>query len=589
MERKALAIANNDIVYLWWTYSEKIPNCLGFTIRRILKNKAPVALPAFVGFKPKKKNDQPPIKYPTTDYWPIQSYQWKDLFVPEETEVGYEIAPVTGTPDEKLKEIQGLAIRTNSTKATDTIGRYRVVFNRGILSTQSLAKKLPKGKTGTPSAGALRKHIATVGDKIRMNLSGEAITALTSLLDRACNEGGRCYCALYELTDPELIAALQESKGHVEVILSNADSSEEDDEGKSKKVYDGTNKDSRKKLRKALGNALHDRLLAKGSYIGHNKFVVYVDKGNQPRAVLTGSTNWTPTGLCAQSNNILLIEDSKIAFQYLNYWQRLRDDEAEQSPDFRKENATALPTLNMGANQGNVHVWFTPDTAKKTKPKNNPPTPPDMAEVFEAIRSAEHGALFLLFSAGAPSILQQLTEVSRLRSEQKKPFFVRGAISDAKTANQFKTRVYNDSLLQAPNTLITGVAGIPDQFSYWEKELAKLGHAVIHDKILVIDPFGSKCVVVTGSHNLGFKASYSNDENFCIIRGNRAVAEAYTAHILDVVNHYNWRYKLWENKKKGEGFKTAFTDLYETDRWQDKYFKGGFLKNRDLFFFAGSD
>ena len=588
MESKALAIANNDIVYLWWTYSEKIPDCLGFTIRRILKNKPAVPLPTFVGFKPKKKGDQPPVEHPTTDYWPIQSYQWKDLFVPEETDVEYEIAPVTGTPDQKLKEIPGLAIRTNSTKATDTIGRYRVVFNRGIISTQSLAKKLKKGKTGSPSAAALRKHIGTIGDKIRMNLSGEAITALTCLLDRACNEGGRCYCALYELTDPELIAALEKSKGHVEVILSNADSSEEDDEGKTKKVYDGTNKDSREELRNVLGDGLHDRLLAKGSYIGHNKFVVYVDKDGEAQAVLTGSTNWTPTGLCAQSNNILLIEDRKIASQYFNYWQRLRDDEAKQGPDFREENATALPTLNMGANQGNVHVWFTPDTKNKTKPKNDPPTPPDMEEIFDAIRGAEHGALFLLFSAGTPSILQELTEVSRLRAEQNKPFFVRGAISDAKTANQFATRVYNDSLLKAPNKLITGVAGISDQFSYWEKELAKLGHAVIHDKILVIDPFSNKCVVVTGSHNLGFKASYSNDENLCIIRGNCAVAEAYTAHILDVVNHYNWRYKLWDDKKKGKSTKASFTDLYETDRWQDKYFKGNFLKNRDQFFFAGS-
>jgi phosphatidylserine/phosphatidylglycerophosphate/cardiolipin synthase-like enzyme len=63
-----------------------------------------------------------------------------------------------------------------------------------------------------------------------------------------------------------------------------------------------------------------------------------------------------------------------------------------------------------------------------------------------------------------------------------------------------------------------------DQFSYWEKELAKLGHAVNHDKIMVIDPFRDNCVVVTGSHNLGDKASYSNDENLCILRGNRATA-----------------------------------------------------------------
>jgi phosphatidylserine/phosphatidylglycerophosphate/cardiolipin synthase-like enzyme len=588
MKREALAIANNDLVYLWWTYAEKIPGCLGFTIRRHRAGKSPVALPAFVGFEPKKKGAPPPVKRPTTDYWPIQSYQWRDLFVPEEVEVEYEIVPVTGAPGEKLVEMPGLAVRTNAIKATDTIGRHRVVFNRGIISTQSLTEKLPKGKSGTPSAYALRKHIGEPGDKIRAGLAGEAIEALTSLLGRARTQGGKCYCALYELTDPELIEALVKAKGRVEVILANADTTKEDEDGGKQKVYDGTNAATRKKLRKALGPALHDRLLPKGNYIGHNKFVVYVNDARTPQAVVTGSTNWTSTGLCAQSNNVLILESKDIASRYLDYWQRMLADEAQQAAAFRADNAKEPPSLSLSPDQGHVRVWFSPNTERRTKPAKNSPVPPDMAEVFEAISGAQHGALFLLFSAGAPSILQKLSEVSQERAGAGRPFFVRGAVSDAKTATEFATRVYNDSLLKAPNRLITGVAGIPDQFSYWEKELAKLGHAVIHDKVLVIDPFGDDCVVVTGSHNLGFKASYSNDENLCIIRGNRAIAEAYTAHVLDVVNHYNWRHKLDQAKKKGEHSQKPFTDLDETDRWQNKYFQGNFLKNRDLFFFPSS-
>jgi phosphatidylserine/phosphatidylglycerophosphate/cardiolipin synthase-like enzyme len=580
MDKKALAIANNDLVYLWWTYSEKISDCLGFTIRRIQKGKSPVALPAFVGFKPLKKGDKQAHRQSNTDYWPIQSYQWKDLFVPEETEVEYDIVPVTGTPGRKLTDMAELAIRTNPVKATDTIGHHRVVFNRGIISTQSLSKKLPKGKAGSPSEAALRKHIKIPGDNIRTALAGEAIEALTSLLDRARSDGGKCYCALYELTDPELIAALKKSKGHVEVILTNADSTI-----KKRKVYDGTNKKYREELRKVLGNALHDRLLPKGSYIGHNKFVVYVNSAGTAKVALLGSINWTPTGLCAQSNNIIIIEDDDIAARYLDYWNRLIKDNAKQGPGLRSDNAKTPPQLSLGTTQGNARIWFSPNTKQRTKPAKNPPAPPDMAEVFQAISEAKYGVLFLLFSAGTPSILQQLTEVSKQRTDAEQPFFVRGAVSDARTANEFATSVYNDSLLKAPNRLITGIAGIPDQFSYWEKELAKLGHAVIHDKIVAIDPFSNDCVVVVGSHNLGYKASYSNDESLCIIRGNRTIAEAYTAHVLDVVNHYNWRYKLTENKKNGKSFNKAFTDLDDTDNWQNKYFRGSFLKNRDMFFF----
>ena len=40
------------------------------------------------------------------------------------------------------------------------------------------------------------------------------------------------------------------------------------------------------------------------------------------------------------------------------------------------------------------------------------------------------------------------------------------------------------------------------------------GGAIIHDKVVVIDPMDPQdCVVAFGSHNLGYKASYCNDEN----------------------------------------------------------------------------
>jgi len=45
-----------------------------------------------------------------------------------------------------------------------------------------------------------------------------------------------------------------------------------------------------------------DRMFNSTARIGHNKFAVYVKDG-RPVAVMSGSTNWTETGLCTQSNN----------------------------------------------------------------------------------------------------------------------------------------------------------------------------------------------------------------------------------------------------------------------------------------------
>jgi phosphatidylserine/phosphatidylglycerophosphate/cardiolipin synthase-like enzyme len=173
--------------------------------------------------------------------------------------------------------------------------------------------------------------------------------------------------------------------------------------------------------------------------------------------------------------------------------------------------------------------------------------------------------------------------------------FVRGAISDAKTAASAVTNIFSTDVLKKPDTYyegrITGVAAIPGPFSYFEKELLKIGFATIHDKTVVIDPFSKSPTVITGSHNLGYAASYKNDENMLIIE-DKAIAEAYAAHVLDVVNHFKWRYKL-QKKVRDAGAKTdaakakvlkkGWNDLDEFDKWMDSYFNTQGFISRDKF------
>lgn len=93
--------------------------------------------------------------------------------------------------------------------------------------------------------------------------------------------------------------------------------------------------------------------------------------------------------------------------------------------------------------------------------------------------------------------------------------------------------------------------------------------AIIHDKVVVIDPLSKDATVILGSHNLGFKASYSNDENMVILTGDQALAEAYAVHILDVFDHYRFRAVQAElegqHKKGWSGF------LDTDDSWLDAY------------------
>ena len=171
-----------------------------------------------------------------------------------------------------------------------------------------------------------------------------------------------------------------------------------------------------------------------------------------------------------------------------------------------------------------------------------------MAKVVECINKAQHAILFLVFYPGTPSIANWTAEALRAN----KNLFVRGCVTNKSASEGFyytlkgltvpkkkkgdKTPVKQDGRVFGAEAFDGKV--IPEG---WQKEILNAGFAIIHDKIVVIDPFDDDCVVITGSHNLGYKASYDNDENLAIIKGNKKIAMAYTTHVLDVYDHFSWR------------------------------------------------
>ena len=66
-------------------------------------------------------------------------------------------------------------------------------------------------------------------------------------------------------------------------------------------------------------------------------------------------------------------------------------------------------------------------------------------------------------------------------------------------------------------------AAIKNAFHNWQTEVMNQG-VHVHSKVVVIDPFGKNPVVITGSHNLGYKASTKNDDNMVIVEGNAPLA-----------------------------------------------------------------
>lgn len=541
---KAKAFASDAIVFLCWLLEEKIPDCLGFSITRIdVASGEREVLRTFMPFAGAENKEWK--SRPSTE-WPIQKCDWMDFSVKTGTTYQYEIKPMVGKPGE-LKAHASISVTTDKITPSTKCGEaFECAFTKGMLSTQSLRGHLPLDADGVPDFNALLKAILTPGDPLRNKLAGNALSLLKWPILNAKTKGGKVKMALYELADQEIVDLVADNHELISLILSNTGESDE------------TNKAARERLHK-LKMDIVDRMV-KSPAIGHNKSQIYVNPEGKPESVTTGSTNITPTGLCCQSNNVLQINSPEVAELFDAYFKLLLEDKAEQGKALRDANAQRKSEVKL-ADGTRITVWFSPNTKDATKPWKNPPTPPDMQEVFDCMDAAKQGIFFLAFYPGKPSVLTKAAELSFSRPE----LLIRGAVSSYQAIKGIKFK-YNKGEFPP----VVTASGIEKDFASWSKELLKLpdAHAIIHDKVVVIDPLSDECVLILGSHNLGFKASYSNDENMLIIRGNRDLVMRYFVHIMDVYGHYRFRRSINSGKAKFKG--TLAVDA----AWQDRFLSG---------------
>ena len=389
---------------------------------------------------------------------------------------------------------------------------------------------------------------------------------------------------------------------------------------KAKKVtiWDTTNAPARAKLSKLMGNRLQNRMFNNSAHIGHNKFAVLLDRNGKPIVVWSGSTNWTKTGLCAQSNNTIIVESDAVAKAYFDYWTRLHADKlpvpkplnkqlsCEQGPALRKADATpSSTTLDKGKTK--IDLWYSPNTPKTGTPKTRT-VPPDLQFVFSLMKQAKDAIFFLVFNPGRTdaegedvnTVVSAGIDFGRLDPDLtvfgaiSDPTALPGFVAPPKDQDKNAPKIPPPAIFTpegVPNVLMIRAAAIKDLIGDFQRELLSAGHAIIHDKIVVIDPMSeTDCVVITGSHNLGFKASYANDENMLVLRGNRPLALAYTTHVLDIYDHYKFRAVLEQQTREvmlkgkpppkrptGKGF------LQTSDAWQDPYISGE--KGKELAYF----
>jgi phosphatidylserine/phosphatidylglycerophosphate/cardiolipin synthase-like enzyme len=513
--------ANADDVLIAWQPDPWPADWVGFRLER--RNDTNQQVTVLVNRIPPKPG-QGPVQ-PTgisSDQSPIRRCIWTDHSVVAADNVSYRVTAMKGPLDGPFAlDATSVSDWTAPLIASgDAGGGLSAFFNRGTLMSQ-IVTRFVKGNVSPDSLRQFLKDLATPGFQARLYLAGDALREILGFLRDADRRGNAIHAAIYEMNDRELVDALKPFGNRGHVLLGNGGA---------------TQPWVAQELTAAKLDVHHRDLSHTGasSPSVHNKFVVESDvAGKNPSRVLTGSTNWTTTGLCTQLNNVLIVEDAVIASRYFDQWSKLVAAKDDMPEPLKASNSR--PTSD-----NNISVYYAAsDNQAEFKP------------VLDLIAGAKEGALFLMFMPGQSPLLSAL-----LDRVQKNDIYVRGVVSSItppKTGVGI-TKVGGEVVKSgAPPQSFHDDVPLPSGISEkdkpsWEETefnvqemLGAHMMAIVHSKAIVIDPFSDQCAVITGSHNFSASASARNDENLVIVRGNSKLAQAYALHINGVYDHYSWR------------------------------------------------
>jgi phosphatidylserine/phosphatidylglycerophosphate/cardiolipin synthase-like enzyme len=195
--------------------------------------------------------------------------------------------------------------------------------------------------------------------------------------------------------------------------------------------------------------------------------------------------------------------------------------------------------------------------------------PVDLEQAGQMIANAQERILFLMFNPGPRgTLLNDIIELASPSSAKFNPnLYIQGVVNQNPGTEKNPMTLFNRGERIDANADVVLPAAIPGHLKFWVPELLKLPrtHAMVHSKVVVIDPYGANPVVMTGSHNMGPKASGVNDENLILIEGNADLASQYAGKIMEIYSQYRWRASVQEDrgKPKWEG-------LADDDKWQIK-------------------
>ncbi|MCA1430627.1 MULTISPECIES: phospholipase D-like domain-containing protein [unclassified Bradyrhizobium] len=514
-------------------------------------------------------------KYSTLQH-PIQSFLWSDYEARPDTEYEYTIVAMYGEID-GLERRYSAAVRIRTEKEND--GEHGVWFNRGVVASRAYSVTF-QNRTLT------EEMYNAVDDKNRV--SEETSVWLSRGLEEACvtfinevPEGDKLRVCAYEFTYLPLLKALKAA------IARGVD---------VKIIYHKT---------KANEDAIDEVKLPAGRLIErtrpqtpHNKFIIWLDDQASPKAVWTGSVNFTPSGFLGQTNVGHVVTDASnkptaIPRKYHEYWKVL------------SKNPTGKPAreaaIELSPNPPNlipeqpITAFFSPRIADNL-----------LDWYGKRIENAQTSCMFTAAFTVDPILLRSL---GKQQNSMRFVLLEKPATADARKAERSsrgRLVMSNGSVLGKVTkqsfekqegeggTKLVPIPNFPLEKWFVDEELARKDGKgfvfFVHTKFLLIDPLSDDPFVCTGSANFSGNSLTANDENMLFIRGNTRVADIYLTEFDRIFRHFFFRMSAnraaMADEEEDEAAKKAVL-LDTTPTWMTPYFEDGDYKcSRRIMFFA---
>jgi phosphatidylserine/phosphatidylglycerophosphate/cardiolipin synthase-like enzyme len=369
----------------------------------------------------------------------------------------------------------------------------------------------------------------------------------------------------YDLNEPDIMGILLTlaGQGRIRMILDNASLHHSASAPKPEDQFEAL-------FTKA---AVKDALIVRGKFarFAHDKVFIVSNKSG-PVKVLTGSTNFSVTGVYVNSNHVLVFNDKKVAAQYADVFEESLTALGGKKPaDVFGQSAVATETFAVSSvDTPKSEITFSPHQA----PFATAILDGIAARVEAEGKKAGGSVLFavMALNVGTGPVIPALNQI-----HANQEIFSYG-ISDTPAG----IALYTPG--KKTGVLVTGKPAksqLPPPFD----QVPSVGGHQVHHKFIVCGFNTADAVVYCGSSNLAEGGEEQNGDNLIAIH-DRDVATVFAIEAIGLVDHFDFldrvvgKQKPTSPSQQQEAVSAGFF-LSTTDKWVDKFFDPNDLRSVD--------